>query len=57
VDGASLPSNGSVLATAETDADWTLGNDARTVHIDGATTSRPHGGQPGNEHGKVRVGK
>jgi PAS domain S-box-containing protein len=56
VGGASLPSNGSG-ATAETDADWTLGNDARTLHIDGATTSRPHGGQPGNEHGKVRVGK
>jgi PAS domain S-box-containing protein len=57
VGGASLPSNGSVLATAETDADWTLGNDARTLHIDGTATSRPHGGQPANEHGKVRVGK
>jgi len=57
VGGASLPSNGSGLATAETDADWTLGNGARTLHIDGATTSRPHGGQPGSEHGKVRVGK
>ncbi|HYU03972.1 MAG TPA: ATP-binding protein [Jatrophihabitantaceae bacterium] len=59
VGSASLPSNGngSGLATAETDADWALDNDARTLHIDSATTSRPHGGQPGNEHGKVRVGK
>src|SRR6266571_4374939 len=48
-----LAGGASLLAAA----DWTLGNDTRTLHIDGATTPRPHGGQPGDEHGKVRVGE
>ena len=38
-------------------ADWTLDNDAHPLHLDGATTPAPGRSQPGDEHGKVRVGR